>query len=94
MGKIKSRIDLARSRARQRRAVARRRWHNMSLRTAFVWYVLIAAVIATIVCSVMINSLDGYRGTIYRKYQDMAVQIPIPAGGLYDSYVTTDAERA
>ena len=94
MGKIKSRIDLARSRARQRRATARRRWHNMSLRTAFVWYVLIAAVIATIVCSVMINSLDGYRVTLYRKYQDMAVQIPIPEGGRYDSYVTTDAERA
>lgn len=37
----------------------------MSLRTAFVWYVLIAAVLATFVCAVVINLLDEYRLTLY-----------------------------
>ena len=94
MGKIKSRIDLARSRARQRRATARRRWHNMSLRTAFVWYVLIAAVIATVVCSVLINALDEYRVGLYYKYQDQARQISVPEDGRHSVYVTTDGSEA
>ena len=64
----------------------------MSLRTAFVWYVLIAAVLATCLCAVTINLLDEYRVGLYFKYQSQAEQIPIPEGGSYDSYITTDAE--
>ena len=62
----------------------------MSLRTAFVWYVLIAAVLATAVCSVTINLLDQYRVSLYFKYQEQAQEIPVPEGGRHDTYVTTE----
>ncbi len=65
----------------------------MSLRTAFVWYVLIAAVLATVVCAVCINLLDEYRIGLYFKYRDQAEQVAIPEGGSYDIYVNTNAER-
>lgn len=65
----------------------------MSLRTAFVWYVLIAAVLATTVCAVTINLLDEYRIGIYLRYREESEQIPIPPGGTYDVYVNTNTER-
>lgn len=65
----------------------------MSLRTAFVWYVLIAAVLATFVCAVLINLLDEYRVGLYYKYREQAQQVLIPEGGSYDIYVNTNAER-
>ena len=94
MGEVSKRLRLARERARRRRVRVRRRWRDMSLRTAFVWYVLIAAVLATCLCAVTINLLDEYRVGLYFKYQSQAEQIPIPEGGSYDSYITTDAEQA
>ena len=93
MGKVTSRLRLARSRARQRRATARRRWKNMSLRTAFVWYVLIAAVLATFACAVIINLLDEYRVSLYFKYQNKAQEIPIPEGGYHRLYVSTSGSE-
>ena len=94
MGKIKSRIDLARSRARQRRATARRRWHNMSLRTAFICYVLIAAALSTAACMAMIKLLDEPRIALYQKYNEMAEEVKIPQGGSYRNYVTVDGAEA
>ena len=93
MGEVRRRLRLARERARHRRVRARRRWRDMSLRTAFVWYVLIAAVLATIVCALTINLLDEYRLGIYFKYREMSEQVLIPDGGSYDVYVNTNAER-
>lgn len=93
MGEVRKRLRLARERARHRRVRARRRWRDMSLRTAFVWYVLIAAVLATLVCAVTINLLDEYRLGIYFKYREMSEQVLIPDGGSYDVYVNTNAER-
>ena len=89
MGKIAKRLSLALDRARERRARARRRWRNMSLRTAFIWYVLIAAVLSTIVCSVTINLLDEYRVNLLFKYKAEAQEIPVPEGGHHSLYVST-----
>ena len=93
MGKVMNGLRLARTRARQRRATARRRWKNMSLRTAFVWYVLIAAVLATFACAVIINLLDEYRVSLYFKYQNQAQEIPIPEGGYHRLYVSTSGSE-
>ena len=65
----------------------------MSLRTAFVWYVLIAAVLATFVCAVVINLLDEYRVSLYFKYQERSQRIEVPYGGWHNIYVNTDAEE-
>lgn len=65
----------------------------MSLRTAFVWYVLIAAVLATFVCAVVINLLDEYRVSLYFKYQEHSQRIEVPYGGSHNIYVNTDAEE-
>ena len=94
MGKVIERLRLAREGARQRRAVARRRWKNMSLRTAFVWYVLVAAVIATIVCAFFINALDEYRISLFLKYQSRSQELEVPEGGSHIAYVTTDGAEA
>ena len=65
----------------------------MSLRTAFVWYVLIAAVLATFACAVIINLLDEYRVSLYFKYQNQAQEIPIPEGGYHRLYVSTSGSE-
>lgn len=65
----------------------------MSLRTAFIWYVLIAAVLATIVCSVTINLLDGYRVNLLFKYKAEAQEIPVPEGGHHSLYVSTTGSQ-
>lgn len=62
----------------------------MSLRTAFVWYVLVAAVIATAVCAIFINALDEYRMGIYYKYQNLSQELSVPEGGSHSTYVNTD----
>ena len=94
MGEVRNRLRLARERARHRRTEARRRWHDMGLRTAFVWYVLIAAVLATTACMVIIKLLDEPRIALHRKYEDMSVAVDIPDGGSYRTYVTTDGSEA
>ena len=66
----------------------------MSLRTAFIWYVLIAAVLATAVCMIFIKLLDEPRIAIYRKYAELAEEVEIPEGGSYRNYVTTDGSEA
>ena len=66
----------------------------MSLRTAFIWYVLIAAVLSTAACMTAIKLLDEPRIALYRKYHDMAVEVEIPEGGSYRTYVTTDGAEA
>ena len=49
MGKVTERLRLARTRARERRVRTRRYFRDMSLTTAFIWYVVVAAVLATVV---------------------------------------------
>lgn len=66
----------------------------MSLRTAFVWYVLVAAVIATIVCAFFINALDEYRISLFLKYQSRSQELEVPEGGSHIAYVTTDGAEA
>ena len=65
----------------------------MSLRTAFIWYVLIAAVLATAVCMIFIKLLDEPRIALYRKYAELAEEVEIPEGGSYRNYVTTDGSE-
>ena len=93
MGEVTRLFRLARERARQRRTEARRLWRNMSLRTAFIWYVLIAAVLATAVCMIFIKLLDEPRIALYRKYAELAEEVEIPEGGSYRNYVTTDGSE-
>lgn len=62
----------------------------MSLRTAFVWYVLVAAVIATAVCAIFINALDEFRIDMYFKYQQLSQELEVPEGGSHSTYVNTD----
>ena len=66
----------------------------MSLRTAFIWYVLIAAVLATLACLTVIKLLDEPRVALYRKYMLQAQRVEIPEGGSYQNYVTTDGDEA
>ncbi len=66
----------------------------MSLRTAFIWYVLIAAVLATAACMASIKLLDEPRIAIYRKYLELSERVEIPEGGSYRNYVTTDGGEA
>ena len=66
----------------------------MSLRTAFIWYVLIAAVLATAACMLFVKLLDEPRIALYRKYAELAEEVEIPEGGSYRNYVTTDGSEA
>ena len=93
MGKVRERFRLAREGARRRRTEARRLWRNMSLRTAFIWYVLIAAVLATTACMLIIKCLDEPRIALYFKYQEQAQLIPVPEGGSFQNYVSTAGEE-
>ena len=68
MGKVTERLRLARTRARERRVRTRRYFRDMSLTTAFIWYVVVAAVLATVVCSILVNALDGARIEMYFRY--------------------------
>ena len=65
----------------------------MSLRTAFIWYVLIAAVLATAACMLFVKLLDEPRIALYRKYAELAEEVEIPEGGSYRNYVTTDGSE-
>ena len=64
----------------------------MSLRTAFIWYVLIAAVLATTACMIIVKCLDEPRIALYFKYQEQAQLIPVPEGGSFQNYVSTEEE--
>ena len=65
----------------------------MSLRTAFIWYVLIAAVLATTACMIIVKCLDEPRIALYFKYQEQAQLIPVPEGGNFQNYVSTDGDE-
>ena len=65
----------------------------MSLKTAFIWYVLVAAALATAACSIIVNALDGARVEMYFKYQDMGERIEVPPGGRHDIYVSTEGSE-
>ena len=93
MGKVAERLRLARSRARERRVRTRRYFRDMSLKTAFIWYVLVAAALATAACSIIVNALDGARVEMYFKYQDMGERIEVPPGGRHDIYVSTEGSE-
>ena len=65
----------------------------MSLRTAFIWYVLIAAVLSTLSCMLIIKALDEPRIALYRKYKDMAESVDVPEGGSFRNYVSTEGSE-
>ena len=93
MGKVTERLRLARTRARERRVRTRRYFRDMSLTTAFIWYVVVAAVLATVVCSILVNALDGARIEMYFRYQELGERIEVPNGGRHDIYVSTDGSE-
>lgn len=70
----------------------RKKMKDLSLRTTFVIYVAVTAVIATFICSLAINAADSVRMQIYYRYRDNATVYEIPDGGYYDvSYGDTEA---
>lgn len=62
----------------------RRKIQDLSLRTAFVIYVAVAAILATLVCSIIINAADNASYHIYIHYRDSAAVYEIPPRGYYD----------
>lgn len=58
-------------------------FRDLSLRTSYVFYTLVTFLIATMFCSLIINTAERERSYLVMKYQDMATTYSIPKGGEY-----------
>lgn len=68
------------------------RIQDLSIQKAYVLYVLVAMVTATVICSVLINAVDRYRYGVYVRYADARREYTVPAGGSVDT--DNDADRS
>lgn len=61
----------------------REHYRDISIRTAFMLYVVVAAVISTALCSFSLNFFNSRQNEMALKYRDMAHEYFVPTGGRY-----------
>ena len=62
----------------------RRPLRDMSLRASYVLYTLVAFVVITLICFILLDVLNDERVYLRLKYDEMAVAYDVPDGGRYD----------
>ena len=62
----------------------RRPLRDMSLRASYVLYTLVAFVVITLICFILLDVLNDERVYLRLKYDEMAVTYDVPDGGRYD----------
>ncbi len=61
----------------------REHYRDISISTAFMLYVVVAAVISTALCSISLNFFNNKQNEMALKYRDMAQEYFVPTGGRY-----------
>jgi signal transduction histidine kinase len=59
-------------------------FRNMGLRISYVIYTLLSFLLATLICSFVINTSEGFKEELYDKYYAQATEYYVPSGGKYD----------
>lgn len=69
----------------------REHYRDISIRTAFMLYVVVAAFISTAICSIFLNFLSVKRFELERKYFEMSHEYLVPTDGTYSVVNGEDA---